>query len=332
MGWKLQEQRLTGLTRRTFLAGGGAATLAATAGANDWPNRPVTLIVPYEPGGHTDVMARVLGDYLTRSLGQPFVVENRSGAGGAIATTYVARATPDGYTLLFGSVAQISIVPLVQKVRFDPEADFVPISILGSGVIALAASTNVPVTTVPELIAHAKANPGKLNYSSAGFGSFSHLGGAMLASRADINITHVPYKGASPAVQALAAGQVEIYIGNRAEMLAIAQSGKIRLLGVATAERVADWPDVPVIADTLVGFRLQGWQGLLAPAGTPGPIVARLEREAIAAAKAPATIERLSRLPANTVGSSSADFTATIRAERALYQDAVKAAGITPKD
>jgi tripartite-type tricarboxylate transporter receptor subunit TctC len=292
----------------------------------------VTLIVPYEAGGHTDIMARVLGEHLTRSFGQAFVVENRPGAGGALATTYVARAAPDGYTLLFGSVAQISIVPLVQKVKFDPQQSFIPISILGSGVIALATNANVPVKTVAELIAYAKANPGKLNYSSAGFGSFSHLGGAMFVSRAGVDIAHVPYKGAAPAVQAMVAGQVEMYIGNRAELLPIAQSGKIRLLGVATPERVPDWPDVPAITDTLPGFRMAGWQGLLAPAGTPAAIVGRLEREAIAASKAPTTIERLNRLPASPIGSTSAEFIATIRNERALYTDAVQAAGIQPKE
>ena len=328
------DNRNHALTRRTFLA--GSASLATLAGAQAqapaaWPARPVTLVVPYEPGGHTDIMARLLGDHLSRSLGQPFVVENRPGAGGAIATSYVARSAPDGYTLLFGSVAQISIVPLVQKVNFDPARDFAPISIFGGGVIALVINTSVPATTVAGLIAYAKANPGKLNYSSAGFGSFSHLGGAMFCARAGIDITHIPYKGAAPAVQAVATGQVGMYIGNRAELLSIAQSGKIRLMGVATAERVGDWPDVPVIADTLPGFRMQGWQGLLAPAGTPAPILGLLEREAIMASKAPATIERLSRLPANAIGSTSVDFVATIRSEHALYMEAVKAAGLQSK-
>lgn len=325
--------RIPAVTRRSFLAGAALATAGTGSWAQQsWPERPGTLVVPYEPGGHTDVMARLLGDHLTKALGQPFVVENRAGAGGAIATAYVARATPDGYTLLFGSVAQISIVPLVQKVRFDPVQDFIPISIFGSGVVALAVNAALPVSTVPDLIAYAKANPGKLNYSSSGFGSFSHLGGAMFCARAGVQITHVPYKGASPAVQAVAAGQVEMYIGNRAEMLALAEAGKIRLLGVATAERVADWPDVPVIGDALPGFRMQGWQGLLAPSGTPPAVVARLEHESIAASRSPVTAERLKRLPANPVGSTSRDFVATIGTERELYRAAVKSAGIEPKD
>jgi tripartite-type tricarboxylate transporter receptor subunit TctC len=243
----------------------------------------------------------------------------------------VARAEPDGYTLLFGSVAQISIVPLVQNVTFDPVRDFAPVSMFGGGVIAMAIHASVPAKTVAEFIAHAKANPGKLNYSSAGFGSFSHLGGAMFCSLAGIDVTHVPYKGASPAVKAVTAGETQMYIGNRAELLSIAQSGKIKLLGVATAERVPDWPDVPPIADTVPGFRMSGWQGLLAPARTPQAILARLERETIAAAKAPATVERLNRLPANSIGSTSAEFVAQIRSEKALYVQAVKAAGITQK-
>ena len=324
-------RRHGGVTRRLVLA--GAATLAASRIANAqsqpvWPTRPVTLVVPYEPGGHTDIMARLLADYLTRSIGQPFVVENRSGAGGAIATNYVARAEPDGHILLFGSVAQISIVPFVQKVTFDAERDFVPISIFGGGVIAMVVNAKVPAKTVAEFIAHAKANPGKLNYSSAGFGSFSHLGGAMFCSKAGIDVTHVPYKGAAPAVQAVTTGQVDMYIGNRAELMALAQAGRIRILGVATEERVSDWPDVPTIADAVPGFRMSGWQGLLAPARTPQTVVARLEKEAIAASKAPATVERLNRLPANSIGSTSAAFAETIRAEKVLYREAVKAAGI----
>jgi tripartite-type tricarboxylate transporter receptor subunit TctC len=322
---------MIGVTRRGLLALSACAIMASGAAAQG-QSRPTTLIVPYAAGGHTDIMARLLADYLTKSIGQTFVVENRPGAGGSIATAYVADSAPDGHTLLFGSVAQISIVPFVQKVRYDPDKSFIPISIFGGGVIALVSNANLPIKTLPELISYAKAHTGKLNYSSAGFGSFSHLGGAMLASRAGINITHVPYKGASPAVQAVSTGEVQVYIGNRAELLPLAQSGKIRLLGVATAERVPDWPDVPVIADTIPGFKMGGWQGLLAPAKTPKAIVDRLEREAIAATKAPLTIERLNRLPANAVGSSSAEFVATIRGERELYKEAVKAAGITIKD
>ena len=197
------------LTRRAVLASAASLVVLAEASAAEWPSRPVTLVVPYAPGGHTDIMARVLGDYLGKSLGQVFLVENRPGAGGSIATAYVAGSAPDGHTLLFGSVAQISIVPLVQKVRYDSDRDFIPVSIFGSGVIALVANAKVPIKTVAELISYAKANPGKLNYSSAGFGSFSHLAGAMLAARAGIDLTHVAYKGASPAVQAVATGEVQ---------------------------------------------------------------------------------------------------------------------------
>jgi tripartite-type tricarboxylate transporter receptor subunit TctC len=320
------------LSRRGFLALSLCAAMTSGAAAENWPTRAVSLVVPYAAGGHTD-MARLLADYLTKTIGQqPFIVENRPGAGGALATTYVADSVPDGHTLLFGSVAQISIVPYVQKVRFDREKSFIPISIFGGGVIALVSNAQVPVKSVAELISYAKAHPGNLNYSSAGFGSFSHLGAAMLASRAGIELTHIPYKGASPAVQAVATGEVQVYIGNRAELLPLAQSGKIRLLGVATSERVPDWPDVPTIASTLPGFQMGGWQGLLAPAKTPANIVARLEREAMAAAKAPLTLERLARLPANAVGSTSAAFAETIRKEGRLYQEAVAAAGIKIKD
>jgi tripartite tricarboxylate transporter family receptor len=180
----------------------------AAAQVEDWPNRPVTMVVPYEPGGIVDLAARLLADHMAKVFPQPFIIENRAGAGGTIGTQYVARANPDGGTLLVASVAQIAIAPLIQGVKYDPLNDFVPISMFSSGVIALAVSTGVTAKTTADLIAHAKANPGKLAYSSAGFGSFSHLGGAMFTSRAGIELLHVPYKGAFPAVQALLSDQV----------------------------------------------------------------------------------------------------------------------------
>ena len=284
--------------------------------AEDWPNRPVSLVVPYEPGGIVDLTARLLADHMAKVFPQPFIIENRAGAGGTIGTQYVARANPDGHALLVASVAQIAIAPLVQNVKYDPLNDFVPISMFSSGVIALAVSTGVTTKTTADLIAYAKANPGKLSYSSAGFGSFSHLGGAMFTSRAGIELLHVPYKGALPAVQALLSDQVQVYVGNFAELHPLVQAGKLRLLALATRERLAETPDLPTIAETLPGFQMAGWQGLLAPARTPPPIVSRLEQQAIAAARSPSAIARLRNLSVTAVAvrppSSSKAFARTL--------------------
>jgi tripartite-type tricarboxylate transporter receptor subunit TctC len=296
--------------------------------AQDWPSRPVTLVVPYEPGGIVDLTARILGERMAKVFSQPFIIENRAGAGGTLGTQFVARSLPDGYVLLVASVAQIAIAPLVQGVKYDPLRDFIPISMFSSGVIALAVNNDITATTTAELIAQATAEPGKLAYSSAGFGSFSHLGGAMFASRAGIQMLHVPYKGAVPAVQALLAGQVQVYVGNFAELHPLVEAGKIRILATATRERVAGSPDLPTVAETLRGFQLAGWQGLLAPAQTPKAIVARLEQEAIAAATAPAAVARLKNLSVNAVGSTSAEFTESIQKDLESYQQVISAAGL----
>jgi tripartite-type tricarboxylate transporter receptor subunit TctC len=296
--------------------------------AQDWPSRPVTLVVPYEPGGIVDLTARILGGHMAKVFSQPFIIENRAGAGGTLGTQFVARSLPDGYVLLVASVAQIAIAPLVQGVKYDPLRDFVPISMFSSGVIALAVNNDLTATTTAELIAQATAEPGKLAYSSAGFGSFSHLGGAMFASRAGIQMLHVPYKGAVPAVQALLAGQVQVYVGNFAELHPLVEAGKIRILATATRERVAGSPDLPTVAETLRGFQLAGWQGLLAPAQTPKAIVARLEQEAIAAATAPAAVARLKNLSVNAVGSTSAEFIEIISKDLESYQQVISATGL----
>jgi len=296
--------------------------------AEDWPSRPVTMVVPYEAGGIVDLTARLLAEHMGKVFPQPFIIENRAGVGGTIGTQYVARSRPDGHTLLVASVAQIAIAPLVQNVKYDSLRDFIPISMFSSGVIALAVNTDVIETTTAGLIARAKAEPGKLAYSSAGFGSFSHLGGAMLALRAGIQLLHVPYKGAAPAVQALLAGQVQAYVGNFAELHPLVEAGKIRILATATRERAAGSPDLPTIAETLRGFQLAGWQGLLAPAQTPRAIVTRLEQEAIAAAREPMAVARLKNLSVDAVGGRSAEFAESIQKDLESYQQVIGATGL----
>jgi tripartite-type tricarboxylate transporter receptor subunit TctC len=301
---------------------------AGMASAQEWPSRPVSMVVPYDAGGIVDFTARLMADHLGKALPQPFAVENRTGAGGTIGTQYVARAKPDGHTLLVASVAQLAIAPLIQEVKYDPLADFAPISMFSSGVIALAVHAAVAATTTAGLVALAKAAPGKLAYSSAGFGSFSHLGGAMLAAQAQIELLHVPYKGAAPAVQALLTGQAQVYVGNLAELTPLLATGRIRLLATATRARLAASPDVPTIAETLPGFEMVGWQGLLAPAHTPLPILTRLEQEVMAGARSPTAVARLRSLSVNAVGSSAAEFAASIAGDLARYRNVIRAAGL----
>ena len=306
-----------------------SSVLASSAArAQDWPSRPVVLVVPYDAGGIVDIAARLLAEHFGKTLPQPIVVENRSGAGGTIATQYVARAKPDGHTLLVGSVAQLAIAPLIQEVKYDPIADFAPISMFSSGAIGLAVHADVAAKSTAEIVALGKAEPGKLAYSSAGFGSFSHLGGAALAAQAQIELLHVPYKGAVPAVQALLTGQAQVYVGNLAELVPLLPTARIRLLATATRARMATSPEVPTIAETLPGFEMEGWQALVAPAQTPAPILQRLEQEAIAAARLPATVARLRGISANAVGSSAAELAASLGADLARYRVATRAAGM----
>jgi tripartite-type tricarboxylate transporter receptor subunit TctC len=299
--------------------------------AQDWPSRPVTLVVPYAAGGLMDTVGRFLGERMAKAFGQSFVIDNRLGAGGTIGTQHVARSAPDGYTLLVASVAQVTVAPLIQDVKYDSVRDFVPVSMFSSGIIAVAVNTDSPIKTVSELVAEAKSAPGKLAYSSAGFGTIAHLGGAMFASAAGVEMIHVPYKGAAPAAQALAAGEVQLFVGNLSELHAFMEAGKIRLLAMATPRRADAWPDIPTVAETLPGFQVAGWQGLLAPANTPRDIIGRLEKEAIAAARDTTASARFKNMSINTVGSTSEEFTAQIKRDHALYQQAARAAGLEKK-
>ncbi len=210
------------LTRRTACFGAGAAALVALtdrARALDWPTRPVTVIVPYSPGGNTDMMARLASQYIATKLGQSFVIENRPGGGGSIGAIGVARAQPDGYTLLFGASTQIINIPMLQKVAYDPQKDFVPVSIFGAGPYLLGIKASLPVNTLQEFVAYVKAHPGKLNYATAGIGGNVHLNTALFIARAGIDMVAVPYKSGAPAMSGLAAGEVEMYFGNASELM-----------------------------------------------------------------------------------------------------------------
>lgn len=317
------------LSRRAVLTGAASLALAGSirrSHAADWPTRPVTVIVPYSPGGNTDMMARLASQYLSDKLGQSFVVENRPGGGGSVGAVAVSRAAPDGYTLLFGASTQIINIPMLQKVPYDPMKDFVPISIFGAGPYLLGIKSSLPAKTLAEFVAHVKANPGKLNYATAGIGGNVHLNSALFISRAGLDMVSVPYKSGAPAMAGLAAGEVEMYFGNASELMQHIGSRQIRILAISTLKRIPQLPDVPTVAETYPGYDTSSWNGFFAPAGTPQPIIDLVEKHVIAAAKEPAIVERLNRLAILPFGTTQAEFKATIERSRIANREAMKAA------
>jgi tripartite-type tricarboxylate transporter receptor subunit TctC len=319
------------MNRRNVLAACAAAAafaLAPWSHAQEWPQKPVRIVVPFAAGGNTDGIARIIAERLATAFGQQFVVENRVGAGGAIAAEFVAKAPPDGYTLLVAAVSQIAIVPFIQKVGYNPVKDFSPISNIGTNPFVLGVHVSVPVNSVQEFVDYVRANPGRLNYASGGNGSIGHLSGALFAQRAGLAMTHIPYKGGGPAVADLVSGQVQMYFGNASELIQHSRSGKIKLLGVSSEKRVAQLPDVPSIADFYAGFRTITWNGLLAPAGTPKAITDRISAEVQKAVRDPAIAERLAKIGVDPLGSTPAEFARMIDADIAQWSAVIKSAGI----
>ena len=247
------------------------------AEAQDYPTRPITLVVPYAAGGGNDVMARVVAEKMSKSLGQQIVIENKGGAGGSIATRQVARAPADGYTLGLGGTGTLAINPtLYPNVGYDPRKDFVPVGLIATSALVVLVHPSVEAKSIPELIALAKREPGKLNYASAGSGSGIHLGSELFAAMAGIKLTHIPYKGSSPALTDLIGGHVAIYFSSLPPAIALVKDGKVRALGVTGAKRSAVFPDLPTVAETLHGYEAVLHYGIVAPAGTPQPIVEKL--------------------------------------------------------
>jgi tripartite-type tricarboxylate transporter receptor subunit TctC len=313
---------------RTFTLVLPLLAAAAPCGAADWPTRSVTVIVPFGAGGNTDMMARLGTQHLSAKLGETFVVENRPSAGGAIGTGLVAAAPPDGYTLLFTATTTINLTPQVQKLSFDPLKQLVPITNVGTGAQMIAIKRSLPVATLPEFLAYAKAHPGKLNFTVAGTQNISHLAPMLLFARAGVDVVMVPAKSGPQAVSDLMAGQVDLYFGNASELLPHADSGKIRLIAVGTAQRLPAAPEIPTVAETLPGFEFSSWNGFFAPAGTPQPIIDDVRREITALAASPETVERLTRLGIVPGGLTLDQTEAVFRHDRAAYTAAIKAAGI----
>jgi len=296
--------------------------------AQSWPQRPVKLVLPFAAGGNTDSQARILSPRLSAAFRQQFIVENRVGAGGAIAAEYVAKSPADGYTLFFTAASQISILPLVQKVNYDSLKDFAPISIFGTNPFVLGVNASLPARNLKEFIDYVRAHPGQINYSSGGTGSVGHLTPALFASRAGLKMTHIPYKGGAPAVADLVGGQVQVYFGNPSELIPHAKSGRIFLLAVSSEKRAPQLPELPAIAELYPGFNIVTWNGMLAPAGTPKEIIDGLAQEMIKTTRDPAVVEQLNKIGIDPLGNTPAEFAEFIRNEASLWRDAVNAAGI----
>src|SRR3954469_5884885 len=301
---------------------------AGGANALDWPTRPVTIVVPLAAGGNTDMMARIAAQRLSEKFGQPFIVENRPSAGGALGTGQVASAQPDGYTILFSPSSMLLLTPLVQKVSFDADKQLVPVTNVGTGTQVIAIRRSLPVKTLDEFIAYAKANPGKLNFVIAGANNLAHLAPVLLFSRAGVEMVMIPAKGGPQAVSDLMAGQVDFYFGNASELLPHADSDKIRLIAVGTAARIPAAPDLPTVAESYPGFEFSSWNGFSVPAGTPEEIVTAIRREVVAAAKSPEVVERLGKLGIIPGGLSAEETAAVFKKDKENLTAAVKAAGI----
>jgi tripartite-type tricarboxylate transporter receptor subunit TctC len=299
--------------------------------AADYPTRPVNLVVAFTPGGPSDVLARIIGKKLDQILGQPFVIENRPGAGGNVAAEQVARAAPDGYTLLNGNNSILATnAALYKNINFDPEADFAPISLIGSQANILVVNPSVPAKTMSELIALVKANPGKYNFASSGHGAAAHLAGELFKSAAKVDIVHVPYKGAAPALQDVIAGHVHMMFATAASVVQHIRDGQVRPLAVTTLKRTAVMPDIPTVDELgLKGFDATTWHGLVTQSKTPKEVVATLHRATVAALNDAAVKKQLGDLGVDIVGSTPEEFAAYIKSEIPKWTAIVKASGAT---
>jgi len=299
------------------------------ATSQNYPAKPIRLIVPFPPGGSNDIVGRMIAAQLGERLGQSVVVDNRGGAGGTIGTDMAAKAAPDGYTLLLISVAHAFNPAMYKKLPYDPEKSFAPIGLVAAGPVALMVHPSVPATSVKELIELAKAKPGELNYATAGVGSFQHLASELFKLQTGVNIVHIPYKGGGPAMMDTIAGQAQINMASLIQVIPHAKSGKLRLLATSGAKRSSLFPDVPTVAETVPGYDATNWWGLVAPAGTPAAVVNKLHAELEVLLKSAETKKRLESEGADVVRMDPAEFGRFISAEMVKWTKVVREAGIT---
>jgi tripartite-type tricarboxylate transporter receptor subunit TctC len=307
-----------------------ALWVAVPAAAQTYPDRPIRLIAPFPAGGLADVLARAIGDEMSKTLGQPVIVENRAGAGGNVGADVVAKVEADGTTLLMSSAGILTANPfLYSKMPFDAETAFVPVSNVADMSMLVVVSPKLEAKSLGDLMAFARAHPDRLNFGSPGIGTTGHLGLEMLMHAAQVKITHVPYRGAAPAVNDLIAGQIDGVVDNPPTVLPHINSGRLRALAVAAKQRLPLLPDVPTAAEAGVpNYEASSWFGIVAPAGTPQPIVERLHKEIAAAVRRPAMQERFASTGARLLGDTPAEFAARIKKERALWGEIIRAANI----
>ncbi len=325
--------KLTHLTRRAALVLAGTALSALSFGqqatAQTFPDRAITLVVPFAAGGSTDVVGRVVAQKMGDILGQQVVVENVAGAGGNLGADRVARADPDGYTILMGTVATHALNPLILKQKpYDPEKDFSPVSLLVIVPNVLVVNPKLEVNSVAELIELLKKDPDKYSYASSGNGTPLHLSGELFNSMAGVKMQHVPYKGAGPALNDLLGNQISIMFDNLPSSSSHIKGGTLKALGITTKERAPSFPDVPTVAETVPGYETYTWNALFAPAGTPPEVVAKLNEAANAALKDPAVADRMKDFSATIVGSTPEELGKHVTAELAKWSPVVKAANI----
>ena len=318
---------------RFAFAFAAACALATSALAADYPTKPVRIVVPFPPGGPADALARMVGDKLQAALGQPVVVDNRPGAGGNIGMELGAKAAPDGHTLVLAPAGNLTVNPsLYRNVPYDVARDFAPVTVIAAVPNVLVVNPQVPAKDLAELIAYAKANPGKLNFASPGAGSGAHLAGELLKSTAGIEMVHVPFNGIAPAVTAVVAGDVQVMFAAAPSAMPQVTAGKLRALGVASPKRMAAAPALPTIDESgLPGFDVTSWYSIVVPATTPPAVIDRLQKEIARALEAPDVKAKLAGLGAEPVANTPADFAAMIRSESAKWGKIVKDANIKPE-
>jgi tripartite-type tricarboxylate transporter receptor subunit TctC len=319
-------------TRRSFLAGAaGLAAASRTAFAQGYPNRQISLLVPWAPGGSTDILARIVAQHLHQSMGQPVIIENRTGASGNIGTGAVARAAPDGYTILFNTMSVHTMnQALFANMPFDGVKDFSPITLLAYVTNTMVVHPSIPANTVAEFIAYAKANPGKVAYASAGPGSTNHLCGALLEKMAGIQMLHVPYRGGAPAVADTVAGQCQLFFTAGTQSLGHVKGGRLKLLAVTEAKRSPLLPDVPTVAETVPGYEMTVWYGAFGPAGMPKDIVVRLNSEISRALFLPEVKQRMADIAVEVASSTPEELGERMRKDTEKWGGIIKSLGLTP--
>ena len=308
-----------------------AACGAAHAATANYPNKPVRLVVPFTPGGSTDILARLVAKQITDTFGQQCIIDNRPGAGGTIGMEIAARSAPDGYTLVMGHIGTLAVNPaLYTKLSYDPIKDFQPITLVAMIPNMMTVNPKIPAKTVKEVIALAQAKPGSLNYGSGGNGSAAHLATEYFKLMTKTDITHIPYKGTAPAVTDLIAGNISMMITGVPPQLAFVKSGRLRPIAVATAKRLAMFPDLPAINETVKGYEATQWYGILAPAAVPKAYITKLNAAIVKALHSPEAKERLATEAAEPVGNSPDEFGRFIRSEIARWAPVVKQSGAKP--